>query len=58
MREEITHIGVIFNEQVSRSFFWLRGNAHALNILRITWYSKQKDLRRLILFKRIRIYVK
>ena len=27
----------------------LQGNAHASNIPRITWYSKQKDLRRLII---------
>ena len=35
-----------------------RGNAHALNIPRITWYSKQKDLIRSWIFKTIRIYVK
>ena len=52
--------GSVFNiSDFSRNFscsHHLRGNAHALNIPRITWYSKQKDHRRLT-FKTIRIYV-
>ena len=43
MREEITHIGIIFNEQVSRSFFWLRGNAQnpgmVVTVIRMTMYG-------------------